>query len=88
MTKKYANELGKCYAKTNDGRFRAYKDGGLFRIYLCGREMKFDSDYNFVGYGKRIEAVGSDVHFKNIENFDAAVYEVECELNYLMKAGA
>jgi hypothetical protein len=35
----YAAELGKCYAETSDGHIRAYKEGGLFRLYLVGREL-------------------------------------------------
>jgi hypothetical protein len=88
MKTTYTTELGKCHKATSDGRFRAYKDNGLFQIYLCGKEMKFDAEHNFVGYGKRMEATATGVHFRDIDNFDAAVYEVQCELNWLAKEGA
>lgn len=89
MTKtQYAADLGKCYAKTADGHIRAYKDGGLFRLYLVGREMIWNADNTDYKVGNRLEAVATDVHIRDIENFDMAVYELECELSYLAKAGA
>lgn len=88
MKTTYTTDLGKCYAKTSDGRIRAYKDGGLFRLYLVGREMRFSADGEFLGYGQRLTASPSDIHIRNIENFDMAVYELECELNALMREGA
>lgn len=84
----YATELGKCYAKTDDGRIRAYKDGGLFRLYLVGRELIWNDDNTDFTFSNRLEAVASDIHIRNIENFDMAVYELQCELNYLAKEGA
>ena len=89
MTKtQYAAELGKCYAKTADGHIRAYKEGGLFRLYLVGREMIWNADSTDFKIGNRLEAVATDVHIRDIENFEMAVYELQCELNYLAKAGA
>lgn len=89
MTKtQYAAELGKCYAKTADGHIRAYKGGGLFRLYLVGREMIWNADNTDCKLGNRLEAVATDVHIRDIENFEMAVYELQCELNYLAKAGA
>jgi len=89
MTKTtYAAELGKCYAKTADGHIRAYKDGGLFRLYLVGREMIWNADITDCKIGNRLEAVATDVHIREIESFDSAVYELQCELNYLVKVGA
>ena len=88
MKTTYATELGKCYAKTNDGRIRAYKDGGLFRLYLVGREMLWSDNSEFLGYSNRLEAIATDIHIRNIENFEMAVYELQSELNYLAKVGA
>ena len=89
MTKTiYANELGRCYAKTEKGNIRAYKDGGLFRLYLVGREMIWNADITDCKYGNRLEASATSVYFRDIENFDMAVYELQCELNYLVAAGA
>ena len=84
----YAAELGKCYAKTEDGFIRAYKDGGLFRLYLVSREMIWNADNTDFKTGNRLEASGTSVHIRDIENFDSAVYELQCELSYLAKAGA
>mgnify|MGYP003353571255 CR=1 FL=1 len=84
ITTTYANDLGKCYAKTEDGRFRAYKaDFGLYEIYLVGKEMIWNADNTDYKVGNRLEAVATGVYFKDLENFDMAVYEVQCELNYL-----
>ena len=84
----YAAELGKCYAKTGDGHIRAYKDGGLFRLYFVGRERVWNNDKTDTKFSNRLEAVASDIYIRNIENFDMAVYELQCELNYLAKEGA
>jgi hypothetical protein len=84
----YAAELGKCYAETSDGHIRAYKEGGLFRLYLVGRELIWNDDNTDYTVSNRLEAVASDIHIRNIENFDMAVYELQCELNYLAKEGA
>ncbi len=88
MKMTYAADLGKCYAKTADGHIRAYKDGGLFRLYLVSREMTWNADYTDFKVGNRFEAVATDIHIRDIENFDMAVYELQCELSYLAKAGA
>ena len=84
----YAAELGKCYAETSDGHIRAYKEGGLFRLYLVSRELIWNADNTDFTVSNRLEAVASDIHIRNIENFDMAVYELQCELNYLVKEGA
>lgn len=84
----YANELGRCYAKTSDGHIRAYKDGGLFRIYLVGREMIWNDDITDFKIGNRFEAVATDVHFRDIDNFDMAVEECKYNTAQLMKEGA
>lgn len=86
-TTTYASDLGKCYAEAENGKFRAYKDGGMFRVYLCGKEMNFDANYNFIGYGKRIEASGM-TYFTHLDDFLTAVEDCKDELNYLMAAGA
>ena len=87
MATTYVSELGKCYAKTSDGKFRAFKDGNLFRVYLVGYEMNFDADYNFVGYGKRLEAQGM-TYFVHLNDFENAVVECQDELSCLMAMGA
>lgn len=78
-------ELGKCYAKTNDGRIRAFKEGKVFRLYLVGRKMMWSADNELLGFSKTLEAIETDVYFRDLENFMAAVYELQCELNSLMK---
>ena len=89
MTKTtYAADLGKCYAKTADGRIRAYKDGGLFRLYLVGREMLWNADNTKYHFSNRFEAEATSVHFRHIESFDEAVDELREELAYLAAAGA
>lgn len=87
MATTYVNELGKCYGQAEGGTFRAFKDGGMYRVYLVGREMNFDADYNFIGYGKRLEASGM-TYFTNLDNFAAAVEDCKAELSCLMAAGA
>lgn len=87
MATTYVSELGKCYGEAEDGKFRAYKDGGMYRVYLVGREMKFDADYNFIGYGKRLEASGM-TYFTNLDDFLAAVEDCKDELRCLMAMGA
>lgn len=84
----YAAELGKCYAETSDGHIRAYKEGGLFRLYLVGRELIWNDDNTDFTVSNRLEAVASDIYIRNIENFDMAVHRTQCELNYLVKEGA
>ncbi len=84
----YAADLGKCYAKTADGFIRAYKDGDYYRLYLVSRELIWNADNTDYKTGNRLEAVATDIHLRHIESFDSAVYELQCELNYLAKAGA
>lgn len=80
----YANTLGTPVAKS--GRYRAYKDGGLFAIYSVGPELIWLADGE-AKWGKKLEAcpVG---FINNIENFESAVYELQIEMSYMMKAGA
>ena len=82
----YVKDLGKCVAKTEDGRYRAFAEGNLYRIYSVGREMLWDGD-SFLGYGKKLTAVPVG-YFQYLENFEYAVMECKSELNYLMKEGA
>ena len=83
----YASELGKPVAKS--GNYRAYKDGGIFSIYLVGREMLWNADNTDFKIGNKFEAVhvGNIAH---LESFDSVVYELDCafkaEFNS-MKAG-
>lgn len=84
----YATELGKCYAKTSDGHIRAYKDGELFRLYLVSRELIWNDDNTDFTFSNRLEAVATDIHIRDIDNFEMAVYELQCELNSLAKVGA
>jgi hypothetical protein len=89
MTKAtYATELGKCYAKTSDGHIRAYKDGALFRLYVVSRELIWNDDNTDFTFSNRLEAVATDIHIRDIDNFEMAVYELQCELNSLAKVGA
>lgn len=83
MATVYVSDLGKCYAQTEDGTFRAFKDGDMFRVYLVGREMKFDADYNFIGYGNRLEASGM-TYFVHLDDFLTAVDGCQEELRCLM----
>lgn len=87
MATTYVSELGKCVAQTEDGKFRAFEDNGMYRVYLVGREMNFDADYNFIGYGKRLEATGMD-YFVHLDDFLTAVDNCEEELRCLMAMGA
>ena len=84
----YAAELGKCYAETSDGHIRAYKEGGLFRLYLVSRELIWNDDNTDFTVSNRLEAVATDIHIRDIDNFEMAVYELQCELNSLAKVGA
>ena len=84
----YLAELGKCYAETSDGHIRAYKDGGLFRLYLVSRELIWNDDNTDFTFSNRLEAVATDIHIRDIDNFEMAVYELQCELNSLAKVGA
>ena len=89
MTKAtYATELGKCYAKTSDGHIRAYKDGALFRLYVVSRELIWNDDNTDFTFSNRLEAVATDIHIRDIDNFEMAVYELQCELNSLAEVGA
>ncbi len=74
----YASELGKCYNKTKDGRFRLYKVEGLWAIYLVSKELIWDADYNFTE-GTRLEATLGG-YIADPDNFEIGVYELECEL--------
>lgn len=87
MATTYVNELGKCYAQAEGGKFRAFKDGSMYRVYLVGREMNFDADYNFIGYGKRLEASGM-TYFIHLDDFLTAVEDCKAELSCLMAQGA
>jgi len=85
MTKTiYANELGKCVAKKDN--YRAYKDNEIYAIYIVGREMIWDANYN-CKLGTKLEAVHVG-YVANIENFELAVDELKEEMHYMMKAGA
>lgn len=84
----YANELGKCYAKNENGNLRLYKEGNLFRLYSVGREMLWSDDSEFLGYSNKLEAVATDIYLRDADNFDMACYEYEIEIAHLMAAGA
>ena len=88
MKVKYATELGKCYAKTADGRIRAYKEDGVFRLYLVGRVMLWNADFSECKFGNRLEAVATDSCIRYIDNFEMAAFNVQCELADLAKVGA
>jgi hypothetical protein len=82
MTKTiYASELGKCVRKENN--FRAYKDGGMFALYMVAKEMIWNADNTDYKVGTRLEAVKVG-YFTKIENFEDAVDTAKEELAYLM----
>lgn len=86
MTTTYASDLGKCYNKTKDGRFRLYKVDGMWAIYLVSKEILWDKmpegATKFV-YGTRLEATHGG-YLSDPENFDIGVYELECELRSMV----
>lgn len=46
----YANELGKCYAKSESGFYRLYKVDGLWSIYLVSEDESGRLAAAFGGY--------------------------------------
>jgi hypothetical protein len=77
-TTTYAADLGKCYNKTEDGRFRLYKVDNAWTIYLVSKELIWGADHS-ITWGTRLEATFLG-YISEPENFDIGVYEVECEL--------
>ena len=83
MTKTiYASELGKCVRKENN--YRAYKDGGMFALYMVAKEMIWNEDNTDYKVGTRLEAVKVG-YFTKIENFGNAIDVAKEELSYLMQ---
>ena len=80
----YASELGKCVAKKDN--YRAYKDGGLFAIYMVAPELIWNADNTDYTVGKKLEAVHAG-YVSDIKNFEMAVEELKMEMSYMMKAG-
>ena len=80
----YASDLGKCFAKNDN--YRAYKDGGLFAIYMVAPELIWNADNTDYTVGKKLEAVQVG-YIANIENFEMAVDELKMEMSLMMKAG-
>lgn len=82
MTKTiYANELGKCVAK--EGNYRAFKDGGIYALYMVAKELIWNDDNTDYKVGTRLEAVKVG-YFTKIENFGNAIDTAKEELAYLM----
>jgi hypothetical protein len=76
----YASELGKCYGK--EGSYRAYKDGGLFALYMVAKELIWNADNTDFKVGTRLEAVKVG-YFSQIENFGMAIDSANEEMAYL-----
>jgi hypothetical protein len=76
MSTRFADELGKCYAKR--GNLRIYKDREMFAVYLVGKEFLDFVDGKIVE-GDRDEAVlvgyVSDISNKDLA-FDVAQEEI------------
>jgi hypothetical protein len=81
----YASELGKCVAK--EGNYRAFKDGGIYALYIVGKELIWNDDITDYKVGTRLEAVKVG-YFTKIENFEYAVDVAKEESAYLMTEGA
>lgn len=81
----YANELGKCYNKTEDGFYRLYKVEGMWAIYLVSKEILWDKmaeDATELVYGTRLEATLGG-YISDPENFEYGVNSLKEELRYL-----
>lgn len=61
-------------ATTKDGKFQAFNEAGMYRVYLVSNDPEFG-------------AVGM-IHFMNLDDFAAAVAECEEEIRCLMEMGA
>ena len=77
----YAADLGKCYAKKDN--YRAYKDGGLFAIYMVGKELIWNADSTDYKVGTKLEAVHVG-YIRDIDNFESAVQDLKVEMHSMM----
>jgi hypothetical protein len=83
MTKTiYASELGHCYGKLDN--YRAYKDGGIYAIYMVGKELIWNADNTDFKVGTRLEAVQVG-YIQDIRNFEVAVEECKFNTAQMMK---
>jgi hypothetical protein len=82
-TTTYASDLGKCYAKAEDGFYRLYKVDGYWTIYLVSKELIWDEDYNFT-QGTRLEATRGGF-ISHPDEFLSGVYELQCEAKALAR---
>jgi len=76
-----AADLGKCYAKTEDGFYRLYKVDGSWAIYLVTKEIFWNEDGTH-HYGKNLEATLGG-YLSDPENFEDGVEAIKEELRYL-----
>ena len=81
-TKVMVSELGKCYNKSEDGRYRLYKTDGLWTIYLVGKEMIWNEDNSDYTLGTKLEAIFCG-YISEPENFDYGVDTLKSESRYL-----
>jgi hypothetical protein len=75
----YSDTLGTALAIRNNLAIHAEPNSGMLAVYSIGREMLWDSDYNYLGLGDRLEAirVGYVSDIENAEHaFDAAEEEL------------
>jgi hypothetical protein len=78
------SELGKCYAKAEDGHYRLFKVDGLWAIYLVGPEMIWNEEGTDYILGKTLEAnLGG--YISDPENFEMGVDSLKEEAYYAMK---
>jgi hypothetical protein len=82
MKTTYASDLGKCYAKAEDGYYRLYKVDGLWAIYLVNKEMIWAEDFSSYTTGTRLQAVLGG-YISDPENFEMGVDSIKEELHYL-----
>jgi hypothetical protein len=80
----YADELGKCVRKEDN--YRAYKDGGIYALYIVGKELIWNTDNTDYKIGTRLEAVKVG-YFTSLDNFGEAVDRAKEETAYLMSEG-
>lgn len=71
MKKTFATDLGKCYAKAEDGYYRLYKEGNYWTIYLVHK-----------GDSGRLEAVRGG-YISDPDNFEEGIDAIKEELYYL-----
>jgi hypothetical protein len=79
MTIIYADTLGTALAIRNNLAIHTEPTSGMLAVYSIGREMLWDTNYNYLGLGDREEAllIGYVSDIENAEHaFDVAEEEI------------